>query len=262
LPRLTQDEVFGNVHFVILAGYDTASTAISFAILLLTLHEHHQRSLQLQLDELLGATRGIKNASSWDLRNDIQPLLNGFVGAVIKETLRLYCPVEWLPKRTMVDTVVTDSSGVSHYVAQGTTCCLDFAAIFRHPAHWGPPSGGKQGEDLTPPLQFDPGRWMHTNEKIYSAAYFPFGGGQRHCPGRKFAEVLMAGILARIFLEYSVQFELDDTKLQEAVASGRTRSWVEEQTRKTAIASLYEGIGFSHGIYPERHPRVKFIRRT
>ncbi|KAJ4286477.1 hypothetical protein N0V90_013177 [Kalmusia sp. IMI 367209] len=263
VPPLTQDEVFGNIFFIILAGYDTASTTISFAILLLALHQKHQRSLQEQIDAILGDSR---TASSWDLRLNFQTLLDGFVGAVIKETLRLYCPVEWLPKIAMTDTSVTDSNGAWHFVAKGTTCCIDFAAIFRHPKHWASPSEQNRNgrEELTPPLQFDPSRWIRKDDSggnIGAEAYFPFGGGQRICPGRKFAEILMAAVLGRIFSEFSVEFDIGEQASNAAAEKGLGESWAAEQVRGMAIASLYEGVGFHHGIYPEQHPPLKFVRR-
>lgn len=262
-PPLTEDEVFGNIFFIMLAGYDTASTTISFAILLLALHQEHQRALQKQIDAVLGGAGG---PSAWDLNSIMYPLLDGFVGAVVKETLRLYCPVEWLPKVAIKDAILTDSSGSQHFVAKGTTCCIDFAAIFRHPNYWksSAPAGPHRPEDITPPLQFDPSRWLQKNgaeTNIHTEAYFPFGGGQRLCPGRKFAEILMATVLGKIFSEYSVEIDVSEQLLTEAAAGGRDRSWAAQKAREMATESLYEGIGFNHGIYPERHVPIRFSRR-
>lgn len=260
---LTKDEVFGNIFFIMLAGYDTASTTISFALLLLALHQEHQKNLQQHIDVVLGPSR---DASCWDLHANLQPLLDGPVGAVIKETLRLYCPIEWLPKIAVRDTTVTDSSGVRHFVAQGTTCCINFAATFRHPEHWDSPAMADKHDQntVTPPLQFDPSRWTRIDNsemKIHPEAYFPFGGGQRRCPGRKFAEILMAAVLCRILSEFSVEIDVSENLLTEATAKRLGKSWAEQKARDMAITGLYDGIGFHHGIYPERHVPIKFVPR-
>jgi cytochrome P450 len=258
-PALTEDEVFGNIFFLILAGYDTASTTISFAILLLALHPNYQTLLHEELDSTLGQK---KHHTEWDLRNDFQPLLTGFLGAVIKETLRLYDAVEWLPKRAMMDTTLTDSDGVPRFVQKGTICVMDFAAMFRHPKYWPDlMNTGEEAVDRIPPLQFDPSRWLDGAPTVRSTAYFPFGGGQRLCPGRKFAEILVGGILARIFSEYTVELVPSEADTKEANANGYGEQWVKEKTRDKAARSLYEGIGFNHAIFPSEHPPIRFVKR-
>ncbi|KAF2706118.1 cytochrome P450 [Pleomassaria siparia CBS 279.74] len=263
-PALTEDEVFGNIFFLILAGYDTASTTISFAILLLALHPNYQHLLHEELDATLGQQ---KCHTVWNLRDDFQPLLTGFLGAVIKETLRLYNAVEWLPKRAMLDTTLTDSNGVPRFVQKGTLCVLDFAAMFRHPKYWPADTTTESDRDTTddrmPPLQFDPTRWINDGAPtVRPAAYFPFGGGQRMCPGRKFAEILVGGILVRIFSEYTVEFVPSEADAREAHAKGHHgQDWVKEKTRERAARSLYEGIGFNHAIYPSKHAPIRFVKR-
>ena len=86
---LTEAEVLGNMFFYVMAGFDTTSTTLSFAFLLLALHPSCQGLLQQQLDGVLGS----KAVSEWNADNDLQQLLQGYLGAVISETLRLYHPV-------------------------------------------------------------------------------------------------------------------------------------------------------------------------
>lgn len=255
-PSLTQDEVFGNVFFLILAGYDTSSTASGFAMLLLALHPHYQKQLQEEIRTKLGQKGSFEN---WDLKTDLQPLLFGFLGAIVKETLRLYNPVEWIPRRALVDTSLTDRNGNPHYISKGTVCILDVAAAFRHPHYW---QGAAQTEpDLPPPLQFDPTRWLGEGADQYRVAYFPSGGGQRLCPGRKLAEIMISGILARVFSEYSVELVLDAKEVKMGKEKGLGESWATEQARKRAVRSLYEAIGFNHGIYPAIHIPIRFVKQ-
>ncbi|KAF2462567.1 cytochrome P450 [Lindgomyces ingoldianus] len=129
--HLSQDEVLGNIFFFMLAGHNTASTVTSFAILLLTLHTDVQSKLQGELDTAIGG----RSHSDWNLRQDFQPLYAGYLGAIVKETLCLYTPVEWLPKRAQSDTTIVDGSGRTCFIVEGPICMLDFAAMFRHPRY-------------------------------------------------------------------------------------------------------------------------------
>jgi len=201
-----------------------------------------------------------RSFEDWELRPDLQPLLSGMLGAIIKETLRLYNPVEWIPKRALFDTFLTDRNGDQHYINKGTICIMDFAAIFRHPQYWQDASQG--APDLPPPLQFDPTRWLVEGGDQNRVAYFPFGGGQRLCPGRKFAEIMIGGILARIFSEYSVELVLDAKDVKMAQERGLGETWAIDQARERAVRGLYEGIGFNHGIYPTRHAPIRFVRQN
>lgn len=240
--------------FFITAGYETSSTTAAFAILLLALHPTYQQNLRTQLDNLLNG----RPPTEWTLE-DFQILFDGYLGAIIKETLRLYSPVEWLPKRSNTDVAVINNTGRACMIPKNTVCLLNFAAVFRHPRHW-----STQNQKV-PALQFNPGRWLSTtapSSTSRSSAFFPFSSGRRACPGKRFAEIQMTAMLARIFSEYSVEFIPANIDKQQAAKHGSKEDWIWKQTRQRAIDYLYNGIGFSHGIYPAKHLPLRFIKRS
>jgi cytochrome P450 len=238
--------------FFTMAGYETSSTTSAFSLLLLSLHTTYQERLHNEIDKTLGH----RHPSEWTL-DDFQVLFDGYLGAIVKETLRLYGPVEWLPKRSIRDVTITDISGQTCLVPKDTTIVVDFPAMFRHPQYW-------PGQiDAAPASQFKPEIWLvEKRNPLESVAYYPFSGGRRACPGRRFAEIQMAALLARIFVEYSVEFVPSKADIKHAKKNGLGQNWIRENAREQAVNGLYDRIGFSHGIYPKKHQPFRLTKRT
>lgn len=259
LPSLSQDEVFGNIFFFILAGYDNTSNATAFALLLLALHQDCQQEARKEVDGFVSQQPLVDQMSN----PDFQQLFDGYLGAVIKETLHLYHPVEWMPRRATSDAAVTDSAGKLHIIPKDTTCVLDFAAMFRSPKHWS--THGSQGKDKeSPALQFEPSRWLNTSaqqSQSLPSAYIPFSTGQRACPGKRFAEAQIHALVACIISEYSVELVMGEDDRREAELHGDAASPL-EKLRERAARSLYEDTGFNNGIYPSSHFPIRFVKRT
>ncbi|KAJ4357238.1 uncharacterized protein N0V89_001813 [Didymosphaeria variabile] len=140
---LTEAEVLGNMFFYVMAGFDTTSTTLSFVFLLLALYPSAQTQLQAELDRVLGS----RATSAWDANKDVPELLNGYLGAVISETLRLYHPVAWYARKTVRDTNVTTKTGVSVRIPKDTIIMIDVAAIGRHPDYCGG-AGRREGKGV------------------------------------------------------------------------------------------------------------------
>ncbi|KAL8896586.1 MAG: hypothetical protein Q9207_007646 [Kuettlingeria erythrocarpa] len=257
---LTEAEVLGNMFFYVMAGFDTTSTTLSFVFLLLALHPPCQALLQQQIDQVLGS----KTLSDWNADDDLQQLLNGYLGAVISETLRLYHPVAWYARKTVRQTTLTDSQGVSHTVPAETIIMIDVAAMGRHPQRWPSENAGTARNQASPALDFDPSRWLKPeseNDQGKSAA-FPFSSGHRMCPGKRFAEVEMCAVVARVFSQFSLRLEPDDIDVKQAKSASHDWAWVEQRTKERAADALFNGLGFGHGIYPKSHTAFKIIPRS
>lgn len=241
-----------------MAGFDTTSTTLSFVFLLLALYPSAQTQLQRELDRVLGP----RATSTWDANKDVPELLNGYLGSVISETLRLYHPVSWYARKAVRDTTVTAASGATCKISQDTIIMIDVAAIGRHPGYWSPSTTPRDDTNIeqSPARDFNPARWLDPTEK---AAAFPFSAGHRMCPGKRFAEVEMCAILARVFSQFSLRLEADPADVLEAEGpKGHGKAWLEERSKERAMRALYEGMGFGHGIYPKMHVPFRIVPRS
>lgn len=256
---LTEAEVLGNMFFYVMAGFDTTSTTLSFVFLLLALHPLCQVRLQQQLDQVLST----KALSEWDADEDLQQLLHGYVGAVISETLRLYHPVAWYARKAVRHTTVTDSKDVSHVIPAGTNIMIDIAAMGRHPMYWPSKNADAEQRGRSPAWDFDPSRWLkseaHGDQE--NGAAFPFSSGHRMCPGKRFAEVEMCAMIARLFSQFSLRLVPRDIDIMQARSAGHDQAWVEQRTKERAANAMFEGLGFGHGIYPKSHTPFEIIAR-
>ncbi|KAL8757885.1 MAG: hypothetical protein Q9184_004094, partial [Pyrenodesmia sp. 2 TL-2023] len=206
---MSRTNLIGNVFFFLLSGHGTAGNTLGFLIFLLAVRPDIQSQLQSHLDAQLGS----KPAAAWTVDDDFTPLYTGYTGAVLKEAMRLYNVVEFIPRRCTADTPVTDLAGTSFVVPKDTLCLLNFTAAFRHPEIWPANKAGcnDRAGRYHPMLDFDPTRWDAHASKITKPSdvgvglrtYFPFGLGGRACLGKTLGAVMMVGVLAAVFKEYS-----------------------------------------------------------
>jgi cytochrome P450 len=143
-----------------------------------------------------------------DLRAEVDTVCDGTVSAadlpelermehVIDEALRLYPPVYMFFREAKRDVTLQ-----GYDVPADTTLVLPQWAVHRDPEWWDDP-------EMFRPERFD------GDHPEY--AYFPFGGGPRHCIGMRFARMEMKIVLATILDEHS--FELVSDPDPDLVAS-------------------------------------------
>ncbi|UPM44350.1 cytochrome P450 [Halocatena salina] len=106
---------------------------------------------------------------------------------VIKETLRLYPPTYLIYRETQHDVALG-----GYRISRGTTLQLPAYTVHRDPRWWNEPDA------------FVPDRWNETTDRP-EYAYFPFGGGPRHCIGIRFAmtelNIALTELLQRLEFE-------------------------------------------------------------
>jgi len=176
--RLTEPEIFDEIRTAFLAGYETTATALFFAFYCLSGAPEHRRTLEAELDRVLGG----RMPTIADLR-DLP-----FTMQVFHETLRLY-PSAWVIGRALA----REAELGGYRLPAGSQLYVSPWATQRSPRNW---------DD---PLAFDPGRFSAEKRGGYHKfAYIPFGGGARKCIGTHLA--LMEGplLLAAIAQHYRV----------------------------------------------------------
>jgi cytochrome P450 len=168
---LTDDEICDELVLFLLAGHDTTSTTLTYALWSL----RHHRDIQDRVRSEVAAL-GERTLTPYDV-----PELSLTV-RVLHEALRL-CPPGAGTMRSPTRDIVVDG----YRVEAQTIALVSFYAMHRDPALW---------DD---PLRFDPDRFLPERSKGRSRwQYLPFGGGPRSCIGDHFAMLEATLALATI----------------------------------------------------------------
>jgi cytochrome P450 len=168
---LSDDEICHELVLFMLAGHDTTSTTLSYALWSLG----HHRDIQDRVRVEVGAL-GARALTP----DDVAEL--SLTARVLHEALRL-CPPAAGTMRSPTRDIVVDG----YRVEAETVGLVSFYAMHRDPALW---------ED---PLRFDPDRFLPERSQGRSRwQYLPFGGGPRSCIGDHFAMLEATLALATI----------------------------------------------------------------
>jgi cytochrome P450 len=165
---MTDQQLRDEVATLFLAGYETTSITLSWAMYYLGQNPEMMAKLQAEVDEALGD----RLPTMADLRN------LPYTQMVIQESMRLRPPSYWLPR-----TAAEDDEIDGYHIPAGTNVVSLTYMYHHHPEHW-------ENAD-----SFDPERFTPENSaNRHKFAFVPFGAGQRMCIGRDFA--MMEGQLA------------------------------------------------------------------
>jgi cytochrome P450 len=174
----TTTDLRDELQALLIAGHTTTSSALTWAWLLLSANPSARGGLQQELRAVLDG----RGPTAADL-----PLLP-YTRAVLEEVLRLYPPT-WLTARMLLD----DDHIGGYRIPAGTIVLLSPFVTQRDPRFW---------ED---PERFDPTRFTREHAPARPRfAYFPFGGGPRHCIGSELASAEMRLVVAMVAQHYEL----------------------------------------------------------
>ena len=157
----------------LIAGHETTSGLLSFAIHFLTKHPAVLARARVEIDGVLGA-----DPHAIPAFEDIGKLT--YIRQVLDETLRLWPTAPAFALTPYEDEVI----GGKYAIRQGQAVLVLTPMLHRDPAVWG-----------DNPELFDPERFSaEAQQGRPPHAYKPFGNGQRACIGRQFA--LQEAVLA------------------------------------------------------------------
>ncbi|XP_031497969.1 geraniol 8-hydroxylase-like, partial [Nymphaea colorata] len=157
------------------AGSDTTSSTIEWAMAELLHHPGKMAALRSELKKFIGDGRPVEAA-------DIRQL--AYLDAVVKETLRLHPPLPLLLPHRTEETVEL----CGHTIPGGTETIVNAWAIGRDPEVW---------ED---PVSFSPERFVGsgTNYKGRDFKFIPFGAGRRICIGLPLVQRVVPLVVASL----------------------------------------------------------------
>ncbi len=207
--RPSPTEISDQLLTFLLAGHETTATALTYAWWLLAADDDARASLDRELDVVCGD----RDPTVADLRS------LSVTEAISREALRLYPPLPFLHREPHEPTTIG-----GYRVEPETTVQLNMYGIHRNDRWWDAPE------------TFRPDRWLDDDRSAVvdgdrpEYAYFPFGGGPRHCIGMRFAmtelQLSLATIARRVDLgrvtdsiDPTVRVSLDPGTVEMAVRS-------------------------------------------
>ena len=177
----SDEQLRDEVATTLLAGHDTTALTLTYTWYLLSEHPEKRAKVEAEADAVDGTPT----------MDDVEEF--EYIEWVIREAMRLYPPVY---------SMLRDTAGtvelLGYEIPDGSMVMLPQWAVHRSPTYW------------EKPAQFIPERWeppKRGNRPRF--AYFPFGGGPRHCIGKYLAELEAKLIVAVIANRFELSYEGD-----------------------------------------------------
>lgn len=175
--KLLRDEVMT----LLLAGHETTSNALAWALYLLTQSPEPMARLRSEAESVLGA--GEPSFA------DVTKL--AYARQVLLEAMRLFPPAPVISRNALIDQTIHGYAVPKESIVE----CSPWVT-HRHEAFWPDPE------------RFDPDRFLPERAaKQHPFAYFPFGGGPRECIGKNFALIEGTLILALVARRFDLRLE-------------------------------------------------------
>lgn len=170
----TDAETLDQLRTLLAAGHETTASSLTWALY----HVHRDQTVRARLvAELAGCATPSEIAAL------------PYLGAVVKEVLRMHPPVPIVLRRLTQPLTV---AGVTH--PAGRVVGVALHALHFNPAIW------------SAPHRFDPDRFLTRRPTPFE--YAPFGGGYRRCIGAAFATSELAIALGTILSELELRMPL------------------------------------------------------
>jgi cytochrome P450 len=176
---MSDKELRNQIMTLMLAGYETTASALTWTWYLLAQAPAATERLQAEAREVL--------AGRPPQYGDLDRL--SFTGRVLNESMRLSPPAWILGRRALGQ----DEIG-GYYVAPGTTIAICLYTLHRHPLFWERPD------------DFDPDRFSPERAAgRHKFAFIPFGAGPRQCIGNTFGLMEASLVIANVSQHYSLR---------------------------------------------------------
>jgi cytochrome P450 len=180
---MSETEVRDQMVTFLFAGHETTSLALTYTFLELAQHGDVRERLDAEHDAVLDGTAP-------DL-TDLDALT--YTEQVIRESLRLYPPAYIIFREAREDVELG-----GYRIPEGTKLTLPQFHVHTDDRWYDRPE------------RFDPDRWTDGFEdSMPDYAYFPFGGGPRHCIGMRFAMLELETVLPTVAQQVELELLSD-----------------------------------------------------
>lgn len=171
---MTPNEVFDEVSLLMLGGFETSSTVLSWFIFYMSKYPGVQAKMKVELQE----------HNSLGDRPLTQDTLDSliYIECVLKEVLRFAPIVSGTSRQATRDTMLGDVE-----VKKNDTIVLAVENLHRDPRYW-----------KIDPSKFYPERFLEEDKNPPHCALMTFGGGHRACAGQDLAFFELKIIIARL----------------------------------------------------------------
>ncbi|CAF4625554.1 unnamed protein product [Rotaria sp. Silwood1] len=176
---LTLNEVKQNIYLFMIAGYETASTALAYVTHILATHLEEQKKLQNHIDSYVSNDTIL----NYDVLNKME-----YLDWFIRETLRMYPITPIIINRQCSEEINLPGLGS---ISPGTKFTLDMYSLHYNNELWGP----------VDTKIFYPERFA---TKRHPLAWVAFGAGPRNCVGMKFALAEIKIAIIRLLQKYTI----------------------------------------------------------
>lgn len=208
--QMTEQQVFDEVMTIVMAGYETTATALTWLCIALEQHPEVLEKLRAEIAQVLGT----RQPSFEDV-----PRLTYTLQAFL-EVMRMYTVIPFLPR------ALNKADQLGNYHLPANALLL----VFYHGVHHNP-------RVWRNPEVFDPERFTFNRLRDqHSFAYVPFSGGPRKCAGDDLA--LLEGPLAMVMMLQKYNFHL----LPKQTFAVRIGSTMQPSNGVKATFSLKSGI--------------------
>ena len=181
-----------------IAGSETSSNALCWAIYLLAQHKDIFQKLRSEAEDVLS-----QNLSGMEAYQELS-----YTQQIIQETMRLYPPA-WMISRASAGHDEIDG----YAIAPKDQIFMCTYTIHHNAEYWPEPE------------KFDPTRFAPEAIKQQPKfAYYPFGGGPRLCIGNNFAMLEMVLALATISREFAFELISEKPALMDGLVTLRPRN--------------------------------------
>ncbi|CAH2007827.1 unnamed protein product [Acanthoscelides obtectus] len=175
--KLTIEEAAAQAFIFFLAGFETTSTTISFALFEMAQNQSIQERAREEVTRLFDKHEGLTYDAVMEM---------SYVDTILFETMRKYPPAPVFLRKCTKTYKITNTEV---HIKEGQSVLIPCYGLHRDPEYFPNPD------------TFDPERFSAENKsKIWDYTYMPFGDGPRNCIGMRFA-MIQAKIALSIILK-------------------------------------------------------------
>lgn len=207
---LNEIELVGHQVMLTAAGFESTSTTLAFAMVLLARYPQWQEWVFEEADELMPANT---EDEPLDYSTHFPHVVRAL--AFMLETMRLYPPVPKMHRETYFPQTLQTSNGrvqlPTRIRVQANTITLHLLPEWRDLNRQSDPSFFQPDPTIPDELVFRPSRWVNppgSEHAVFHAPkglFIPWGAGPRICPGMKMAQVEFTAVMMTMLKGHRIE---------------------------------------------------------